>query len=144
MVGDPRWAEEQGRARSDISILIVVDALGAAATGSLRDNVYLVDTNSFIGSWSEGQDDLHTVCQDGQVLNWTATTVSPSNDTTIIGFSGDMVSERICVPSRQGIGGEARWQGRVQSHGQAQQYAYSVQLSVDGEPMTFTPFIKVV
>lgn len=127
-----------------IDILVSVDALGAAASGSLRDNVYLVDTAGYLGSWGEGTDTLHTVCQDGQRLSWAAASVSPSNDVEITGFSGTMVSGKVCAPTRQGIAGAYQWQGMVQTRGLVGQYDYVLTLTIDGRPMSFSPYIKVV
>lgn len=127
-----------------ISVLIAVDALGAAATGSLQENVYVVDTNQYLGSWQQGTDQLHTVCQDGQHVNWAAVSVSPGNSVNILGFSGPMVTGKICTPAKQGIEGDASWQGVVETRGVVGQYAYTIQVAIDGKPMSFSPYLKVV
>lgn len=126
-----------------LSVLVVVDALGALATGNLMDNVYLVDTNRYLGSWQEGTNTLHTLCQDGQVLRWYAASVSPGSDVSITGFSGPMVDQGICVPVSSGGADGSYWTGRVQSHGSFASYPYVLSLAVGGHAMSFSPYLKV-
>ncbi|WP_437631613.1 alpha-pore-forming tripartite toxin MakABE regulator [Sorangium sp. So ce854] len=127
-----------------ICALIVVDAEGALSGGSASENSYLVDTNGFLGSWREGTSSLHTVCQDGQVVVWSVTPVSPGGDVSITGFSGAMVSSGACAPAADDDLGEGAWSGRVESRGAFQSYEYTVSLSVGGSPMSLSAFLKVV
>lgn len=127
-----------------LNILIVVDTQGALASNSLMDNVYMVDTNKYLGSWQEGTNQLHTVCQDGQLLNWRVVAISPDNDIKIAGFSGQMVSKKICVPAQQGMQGEEYWSARVETQGAFSSYAYTLTVSIDDKQLSFSPFIKVV
>jgi hypothetical protein len=127
-----------------ISVLIVVDAADALASRNLMNNTYLVDTNRYLGSWVEGTDDLHTVCQDGQVIDWSIMAVNPSSGVSIKGFSGPMVSNNICTPVARSAGSDKVWSGRVDSHGGLASYPYSVIVSVEGIPMPLSPYIKVV
>ena len=126
-----------------IDVLIVVDTEGALASGNLGENVYLIDTNKFFGSGSEGQEELKTACTDGQVINWRVVAVSPSNDVEITDFTGQIKTEEICIPSKQGLEGEYYWAGRVESQGKSASYQYSTVLSLDGRSMTFDPFLVV-
>jgi hypothetical protein len=127
-----------------LNILIVVDVQGALASSSLMNNVYMVDTNKYLGSWQEGTNQLHTVCQDGQLLNWRAVSISPDNEINITGFSGQMVSTKICNPVQQGLAGETYWTGRVETQGAFSSYDYTLTLSIDGKKLSFSPFVKVV
>ena len=104
----------------------------------------MADTNKFLGSWLEGSDQLHSVCQDGQLLEWRAVSVSPENEVNITGFSGEMVSSKICTPSQQGITGDFFWEGQVETKGEFASYAYTVTLGINASPMSFSPFLKVV
>ncbi len=126
-----------------LSILIVVDVLGALADESLINNVYMVDTNHYLGSWQEGSDALHTLCQDGQLLQWYTTSVSPNNDIEISSFSGEIVSGNICIPSHQGYPGDSFWAGRVETHGRFASYSYTITLTMGGKSMSFSPYLKV-
>ena len=129
---------------SEINVLIIVDVEGALASGDLGANVYLVDTNKFFGSGSEGQQELVTSCLDGQIIIWSVAPVNPGDDAEITGFTGQMVNSKICTPKQSTlVTGQAVWSGRVESQGVAAQYQYSCVLSFDGKNMTFDPFLNV-
>lgn len=127
-----------------INILIVVDTQGALASNSLKNNIYMVDSEKYLGSWSEGTDQLHTICSDGQQLNWRVIAISSDDNVVIEGFSGDMVNKHICNPIKQGMAGNEYWGSRVESEGSFSSYAYVINLSIDCKSMSFNPFIKVV
>jgi hypothetical protein len=128
----------------EINVLIVVDVEGALASGSLGTNVYLVDTNGYFGSSSEGQQELQTACKDGQVIVWSVSSVNPGDDAEITGFTGQMIEQKVCLPQQSKlVTGETVWSGRVESQGQTAQFQYSCTLSFDGKSMTFDPFLKV-
>ena len=122
---------------------MVVDTLGALASGNLTANIYLVDTNKYVGSGNEGQAELKTVCQDGQIINWRVAAINPGNDVEIVSFSGQMVTQHICNPVKQGLTGEEYWEGRVEVQGQAKTVQYNATLSIDGRAMTFDPYLVV-
>lgn len=126
-----------------IAVLIVVDAAAALSSRDLQSNVYLVDTNKYVGSGNEGQAELKTACNDGQLIYWRVVAVSPDNEVDITSFSGQMINDRICVPQEQGLSGDKFWEGRVEAQGQASTQQYSVVLSVDGSSMTFDPFLVI-
>ncbi len=128
----------------EINVLIVVDVEGALASNDLGANVYLIDTNKYFGSGSEGQEELVTACLDGQVVIWSVTPVNPGNDTQITGFGGQAIDEKVCVPKETDLPtGETVWAGRVESQGTAAQYQYNCTLSFDGRNMAFDPFLNV-
>ena len=126
-----------------LSVLIVIDAAAALAGGELAGNVCMVDTNGFLGSWLEGSDSLHTLCQDGQVITWNVASISPSSDVAINGFSGAMVSSAVCTPVLQEQAGDGSWSGRIEAQGAFASYSYTVAISIEGQSMSFSPFIKV-
>lgn len=129
----------------EINVLIIVDVEGALASGDLGANVYLVDTNKYFGSGSEGQEELVTACTDGQVVIWSVAPVDPGTDATIVQFTGQMVDDRVCIPVKSTVpgGGAVIWSARVETQGVSQTYQYSCVLSFDGKQMTFDPFLKV-
>jgi hypothetical protein len=127
---------------NNIDVLIVVDVQGALA-GSLQDNVYLIDTNKHVGSGSEGQVELRTSCQDGQVINWSVTPVSPSSDVNITAFTGQMISDEVCVPQQVTALGVTYWTARVEARGAKGSQQYSVELTMDGKTMSFDPFLMI-
>jgi hypothetical protein len=128
---------------STINVLIVVDALGAATSG-LSSNVYLVDTNKHMGSSSEGQEELYTACtstnQGGDTIIWAVAPIDPGSDVSISSFTGSMISERALIPSANSNGS---WSGALVPNLSAGSIQYSVVLNIDGEDMTFDPFLKV-
>ncbi|ASW82444.1 MULTISPECIES: alpha-pore-forming tripartite toxin MakABE regulator MakD [Vibrio] len=122
-----------------IEILIVVDCAGALATTSLMDNVYLIDSNQWLGSWDEGTCQLHTVSQDGQFICWRSCAISPDDEVNITGFSGDMIDQNACLPSPV----NDAWEGRVQTRGDTGRYLYTISLSINGITMNFSPYLEV-
>lgn len=127
-----------------IDILIAVDVDGALASGSLEANVYLVDTNKYLGSWNQGQSTLQTVCQDGQELTWGVAPVDPATSVSIAGFSGQMVSAKLCQPMTDPLSGSGAWSGLVESQGQFASFPYTATLDLEGQQMSFDAAIKVV
>lgn len=128
---------------NQIDILMVVDTQGALASNDLTSNIYLVDTNKYIGSGNEGQAELKTACKDGQIINWRVVSINPANDVEIVSFSGQMIDTHICVPVKMGLTGEEYWEARVQAQGQAQTLQYNATLTIDGKAMTFDPYLVI-
>ncbi|MFJ4376367.1 hypothetical protein ACIP1T_27605 [Pseudomonas japonica] len=129
---------------NEIYVLVVVDVEGALASGDLGSNVYLVDTNKYFGSSSEGQEELITSCTDGQIVIWSVSPINPGDDAEITGFSGQIIDQKICQPQQSTlVSGETVWSGRVESQGATAQYQYSCTLSFDGKAMTFDPYLNV-
>jgi hypothetical protein len=136
-------SEQQEAGLNIVDVLIVVDVVGALASGNLTENVYLVDTNKYVGSGSEGQAELKTVIKDGQILRWSVVPVSPSTDVEITGFVGQMVNDKVCVPRKVETVEGSFWEGRVESQGQAKTEQYSAKLTMDGKQMEFDPYLEI-
>ncbi|SNR31465.1 alpha-pore-forming tripartite toxin MakABE regulator [Lutibacter flavus] len=126
-----------------IDILMVVDTQGALASNDLTSNIYLIDTNKYVGSGNEGQAELKTACKDGQIINWRVSAINPGNDVEIVSFSGQMITGNFCNPIKQGLSGEEYWEGRIEVQGKAQTIQYNATLSIDGKAMTFDPYLIV-
>lgn len=126
-----------------VSVLIVVDVEGALASGNLTENVYLIDTNKYVGSGNEGQAELKTACKDGQVLAWNVAPVAPTTQVEITKFTGEMVNDNICVPKSVTTPEGTYWTGRVEAQGKASTQQYSVNLTMDGKEMGFDPFLVI-
>lgn len=127
-----------------VDIAVVVDTEGTLAAGTLENSLYLVDTESYLGSWAEGTNSLHTICRDGQVLVWRAIAISPESDVNLISFDGEMVSSGICIVNRiEGVDGPY-WEGKVQSRGSFGSYGFAGTISIDGRSFRFNGSIKVV
>jgi len=66
-----------------ISILVIVDVVGALASGSLQDNVYLIDNNKKGGSLDEGKAVLKTRVHQGDQIIWNVLPLEPEAFTQI-------------------------------------------------------------
>lgn len=126
-----------------IQVLIVVDGSAALASNDLQSNVYLVDTNKYMGSGNEGQAELKTACQDGQLICWRVVSISQDNEVSINNFTGQMINDSVCVPQKQGIEGDIYWEGRVEARGTTGTQQYSTVLVIDGKSMTFDPYLDI-
>jgi hypothetical protein len=51
-----------------INIVTVVDVIGALSTGTLRNNIFMIDNGA--GSEGQGTALLQTACYPGQLVNW--------------------------------------------------------------------------
>lgn len=135
--------EELLHSKGVVDILIAVDTDGALSSGNLQNNVYLVDTTKYLGSWKEGQCELETSCYDLQTLNWRVVPINGITAVEISSFTGQMIRERVCVPEKAGKGESEHWEGVVQNRGDEGRYQYACVLSIHGTLMTFDPFINV-
>ncbi len=127
-----------------IYVVIAVDTVGALAANTLQGFVYLVDTNNYLGSWQEGTSQLHTVCQDSQIIVWTARAIDASNQADIQSFSGSMVSRSICTPQLSITQGDGAWAGRVETQGAFGSFPYTISLALGSKMLSFNAFLKVV
>ncbi|WP_122412939.1 alpha-pore-forming tripartite toxin MakABE regulator [Pseudomonas viridiflava] len=127
-----------------VDILIAVDVLGALSAGTLQGNVYLMDTNHYLGSWQEGQGALNTVCQDGQAVTWSVTPVDAATQIAISKLSGPMVDGKVCMPTEDPFAGNSIWNGIIETQGAFANYAYTVSVVMNAVTMTFESNVKVV
>ena len=125
-----------------INVLVAVD-VEAALAGSLQDNVYLIDSNKYVGSGNEGQAELQTACLDGQLIVWNIAPVDPSSNVVITEFTGQMIDDKICMPHQYDSPSGPYWEGRVEAQGLTGSQQYSMQLTMDGHAMTFDPFLVI-
>ncbi|MBM7868472.1 hypothetical protein GTO89_16345 [Heliobacterium gestii] len=136
--------EVMERIMKSIDVLVIVDTQGALTSNDLHNNVYLVDTNKFFGSYQQGQPELVTNCYDTQTINWRVMSINPGNDVQINRFTGEMVNMQVCVPKKLGTVQDTFWQGIVQSRGALRRYQYSIELIFNGtKTLNFDPYINV-
>ena len=129
-----------------IHVLIVVDALGAATTGSLQDNVYLVDTNKHMGSSGEGTNELFTTCVSsnlgGDTIVWSITPIDPGTAVSIKGFTGAMIDQKFLLPR---VNPDNSWSGAlIPNVSPAQTVQYSVIVTINATDYIFDPFLNVI
>lgn len=126
-----------------ICVLMVVDVEGAIASGNLNNNLWLVDTTGYMGALGEGTNELVTVCTDGQVITWSVQPVDPNTAVSIVGFSGQMTQDKICVPQQYNNPSGPYWSARVEAQGFTGRQQYSATLSFEGKQMSFDPFLQI-
>lgn len=84
------------------------------------------------------------MCQDGQALTWSVTPVDPGDEVVIAGFSGNLVTTHICVPTQDPFLGNTVWNGLVETQGAYASYPYTVSLAMNGATLSFPSTLKVV
>lgn len=99
-----------------ISITAVVDCVGCLADGSLRDNLYLYDTNRPAGSTGLGTEELRTRVRPGDRLVWT---VLPLECEAYVAIAAILIDAAVCRPERRVYPGTdvAYWIGTVTGNG---------------------------
>lgn len=124
---------------SNVDVLIVVDVEGALASQNLQNNVYLIDTNKFMGSNNEGGSELYTKVSNGQIVTWSVAPVDPNTSAAISSFTGQAITQNIISPAPQ-AGGSWSAEAFMQDP-TGQQYQYSVVLGFEGTTLSFDPFL---
>ena len=125
-----------------VSILMVVDVEGALSSGNLGNNIYLIDTNKYVGSGSEGQAELNTRLSPGDIVQWSVAPVQPDGQVTIAGFSGQAVQQNIIKPQVNPTTGA--WASKFNTSAKSgTQYQYTSTLQFEGRQLTFDPFLTV-
>lgn len=66
-----------------ISILVIVDVVGALASDTLDGNIYLIDNNQKNGSTDEGTDQLKTQVEVGDKILWNILPLEPEAFATV-------------------------------------------------------------
>jgi hypothetical protein len=128
-----------------VNVLMMVDVEGALATGNLSSNIYLVDTNKYLGSSSEGQTELVTKLNTGDVIVWSVASIDPGSNVTIESFSGTAVNDKYIAPVQDPLSAgvwEAKFQPPGGSVGQSYQYNATLKFN-DTHELTFDPYLVV-
>jgi hypothetical protein len=126
-----------------VNVLIAVDTNAAQSSKNLTGNVYLVDTNHFMGSTAEGQPELITTLHNGDTVVWNVQPINPGNDVEISGFTSQVGTiGRNITPAKNADGS---WSGQytetppVSGH----KFQYSVNLTFDNtNQLSFDPFLQ--
>jgi len=111
MPAKPRAPQPAAR---PISITAVVDCASALATGSLRENLYLYDTNKSAGSSGHGTEQLRTRVSRGDRLVWNAMALECE---AYVALDSIQIDPNVCEPERHLFPGSdiAYWIGTVKS-----------------------------
>jgi hypothetical protein len=126
-----------------ISVLVVVDVENALASNNLGANVYMIDSNKYFGSGTEGTAELYTACHENDQINWSVVPVDPSTNVAIAEFTGQMITSKICLPKPYQQPNGTYWAGAVESQGATGNIQYSIVMTMDGRQLGFDPFLKI-
>jgi hypothetical protein len=130
-----------------VDVLMVVDVEGALAgnngQGDLQDNIYLVDTNKYMGSGAEGQAELVTSLNNSDTIVWSVAPVAPDTNVTISSFGGIAIANGNIKPVAQGASWTAQFTPGP-NVGAGVQFQYTATLQFDGQrTLTFDPFLSL-
>ncbi|WP_035236749.1 alpha-pore-forming tripartite toxin MakABE regulator [Desulfobacter vibrioformis] len=131
---------------AQVDVLMMVDVEAALASSNLGANIYLVDTNKYLGSGSEGQNELVTKLNTGDTIVWSVASIDPGLNVTIKSFSGQAVSDKYITPVQDPLSAGV-WESKFQPPGGSagNSYQYNATLEFDNaEELTFDPFLVVV
>lgn len=125
-----------------VNVLIVVDVVGATSSGSLANNLYMIDTTKYLGTLEAGNE-LITTLNAGDIVAWASAPVDPGTNLQITGFTGQAPGVNI-NPKQDPVTGE--WESKFTvpiGTPAGKQFQYSVTMSVDGRAFSFDPFLKL-
>ncbi|BDD03235.1 hypothetical protein [Aureibacter tunicatorum] len=81
-----------------ISIVMVIDVVGALADGCLTENYYLLDNNKLKGSQDEGTQQLKTAISKGDSVVWSVVALECESYVDIVGVSlGGELEEKFAL-----------------------------------------------
>jgi hypothetical protein len=124
---------------STVNILVAVNVGQAIATGDLGSNIFMMDTNGYLGSGGGGSSELQTTCFNGDTLVWSVVSIDPNETVSILAFSGAAIPNTVNPAQYPQFNGTV-WGGRVNQPGQRVQYSITLLLE-NKVHLTFDPFI---
>ncbi|MYM94138.1 hypothetical protein [Duganella vulcania] len=128
-----------------VNILIAIDVGQALSQQNLDNCVYMMDTNRYLGSNGAGNDELHTVCLNGQRLVWTVVSIDPNLPVAIGGFSSNghypAAYPNMINPKSVADTSGTVWGANVNEANTNAQYSVNLLVGDDNTPMSFDPFI---
>ena len=128
---------------SVIPILVVVDAVGLATSGSVNGNVYIFDNEGYLGE-QEGGTELSTQCSNSDILQWSIVAIQTDANVGIANFNGQAINDSIINPQLVTISDNPYWSSRVQLGANAAgTYQYSFDIVVNNTHYAFDPFLVI-
>lgn len=125
-----------------ITIVTVIDVVGALATESIKGNIYLMDTNKQNGSWGQGTENLRTVAEKGDKLVWTVQSLECEAYASIEDI---LIDPEYCEPKKETYEGTdvTYWVGTIKKDIKAIPYQTRFRLGTREEPMAnpSSPFL---
>jgi len=130
---------------ASVNVLIAVDVEGALSSNDLGANVYMVDSNKYLGSGGEGTSELKTKLNIGDIIMWKVAAIDPGTSVQIDSFSGQAVEKKYIAPVQMPLSLQC-FETRFQAPGGTPvntSFQYTISLSFEGKVMTFDPFLIV-
>lgn len=120
-----------------ITIVTVIDVVGALATESLSENVYLLDTNKMGGSENIGTDYLKTAVQKGDRIVWT---IQALECEAFASIEDIIIDHEYCEPKQETYKGTdvTYWVGTVKKNVKLVPYNIKYKVGSRPEGMTTT------
>lgn len=117
-----------------ITIISLVDVVGALASGTIGGNLYLLDNNRLGGSSGEGTEVLKTMVNEGDQLVWTVMSLEPEAYASIDGI---LIDSDYCEPEQKTYEGSdvTYWVGKVKKKLQTVPYKLKVAVGTRPEPL---------
>ena len=118
-----------------ITIMTMIDVVGALASNSLTNNIYMIDDNKLNGSQDLGTGVLKTKVEQGDNLLWVVLSIEPEAFGTITGI---IIDPDYCEPEQQYYVGSdvAYWQGTVKKDLQSVPYDLKIRIGTRDEELT--------
>ncbi len=112
-----------------ISVVCVVDVVGALANNTLSGNINLVDNNKTYGSTDEGTEVLKTMVRAGDTVVWV---VQPLECEAHASIEGVLIDKSVCVPEKKFYEGTdvAYWIGKIEKNIKLDEVPYSLQFKI--------------
>ncbi|WP_322042149.1 hypothetical protein [Paraburkholderia sp. J67] len=120
-------------------VSVLVNVAKAIAENNLGKYVFMVDSTGYSGDGSEGSNELRTRCENGDTIVWSALSINPGEQISILGFGGQAIPNMV-NPQRYPQYDGTVWGGRVNSTGNNVQYTLTMLLE-NNVHLTFDPFI---
>jgi hypothetical protein len=125
-----------------VDVLVVVDVEGALASDDLGNNLYMVDTNKFLGSYQEGGPELVTTLNAGDRVTWSVSPIDPANNVAIDSFGGQAVGINIIPQLQPDASWTSIFSAAPPTPGSQYQYTMTL-LFAKQKRLSFDPFLKI-
>jgi hypothetical protein len=133
-----------------VNVLVVVDVEGTTTSGSLANNVWMIDTGKYLGTQEAGNE-LVTLLNSGDEVVWAITAVNPGDNLTWgVGLTNNQPFSGTAVPANinpKPDPVETKQYDAIFTvpGGTAanSQYQYTMTLAMDGKNYSFDPFLKL-
>jgi hypothetical protein len=132
---------------ASINIMIAIDVETAIATASgstITQGLYMIDTTGYEGT-AEGNTELQTPCNAGDVLVWTVYPINPSDNVQITGFTGTAPSNGTFqnLESETAPNGVPYWTCAINLGAPSSTVQYSVSFKMSGQTYSYDPFVVI-